>query len=464
MRESRSLCGSSKSVPRRAFLRTCAGVAMLGTASASALPPRRRPKTEGLGGIDLDAHFPRYRKFDPRVPVWCVTPGVPRSIHRFFDTSPISPSGRYLAVTRFPATDRLPRPGDTAGVVLVDLKTGEQRTVAETRGWDTQLGAQAQWGDTDRALYFNNVDTSSWQPFGVRLDPFSGGRRRLEGTVYMVAPDGRHAVSPCLLRTGATQAGYGVIVPEEHVPTNRGAPDDDGVYVTNTRTGECRLVAGLRRIVETVLGPDAVEAGTYYSFHTKYNPQSNRIMLVLRFRPRGRKRFRPQLVTMKADGSDLHLAIPASEWAEKGGHHPNWCPDGEHVMMNLNIHGRGEGLRLVRAGYDGEGLEPMTEAVPGSGHPSLHPDGRHVVTDCYLHEPMAFDDGTVPLRLIDLQRGSEVRFVRIRTRPQWMGPKNELRVDPHPAWDPTFRFVTFNACPDGPRKVYVADLGPLLEK
>ena len=457
MHKDRPQSVSSKLTDRRSFLKLWAGGSLLG------LPKSPRRKTKGLGAIDLDAHFPRYQAFDPLVPVWCLTPEAPRAIHRFFDTSPVSPSGRYLAVTQFPRTDRLPRPADTARVVLVDLFTGEHRTVADTRGWDTQLGAQVQWGDTDHALYFNDVDTSTWQPFGVRMDPLSGTRRHLQGTIYMVAPSGRHAVSPCLLRTGATQAGYGVIVPEEYVPTNKGAPANDGVYVTDTRTGQSRLVASLNRIVETVLGPDASSGGTYYSFHTKYNPQSTRIMLVLRFRPKGEKRFRPQLVTMKAGGSDLHLAIPAAEWAEKGGHHPNWCPDGKHVMMNLNINGRGKGLKLVRARYDGIGLEPMTEEVPGSGHPRLHPDGRHLVTDCYLHEPMAFDDGTVPLRLIDMRRGTETRFLRIRTRPDWMGPSKEFRVDPHPAWDPTFRFVLFNACPDGTRKVYAADLGPLLE-
>ena len=454
---------------RRRFLKACTAAAMLGAAGCSGAPNSRTAgasaatTSPGLAAIDLDAHFPRYRGFDPAARVWCVTPEAPGAIHRFFDTSPVSPSGRYLAVTQFPFTDRLPEPGNAAKVVLVDLATGAHRTVAETRGWDTQLGAQVQWGTTDEALYFNDVDTRTWQPFGVRLDPLSGRRRRLKGTVYMLAPDGRSAVSACLRRITTVQAGYGVIVPPEHVPTNQGAPNDDGVYVTDTETGACRLVASLRRIVEAVLPAGAAEAGTYYAFHTKVNPQSTRIMLVLRLFAEGSTRARSQLVTMKADGSDIHLAIPASEWADKGGHHPNWCPDGQHVMMNLKLHGRKKGLWLVRARYDGAGLATMTEAVPGSGHPSLHPNGRHVVTDCYLHEPMAFEDGTVPLRLIDLQRGTETPFVRIGSKPAWKGPKNELRVDPHPAWDPTFRFVAFNACPDGPRKVYLADLGPLLK-
>jgi hypothetical protein len=37
-----------------------------------------------------------------------------------------------------------------------------------------------------------------------------------------------------------------------------------------------------------------------------------------------------------------------------------------------------------------------------------------------------------------------------------------MRVDAHPAWDRAFRRVAFNGCPDGTRRVYVADLSSLL--
>ena len=116
---------------------------------------------------DLSSHFPRYSEFSPQVPVWCTTPGEGRVIHRFFDTSPFSPSGRYLALTRLPYEDHLPMPGDAAEVILVDLNTSEEQVVAETHGWDTQLGAQTQWGADDSQLFFNDLDTRSWQPFGV---------------------------------------------------------------------------------------------------------------------------------------------------------------------------------------------------------------------------------------------------------------------------------------------------------
>jgi hypothetical protein len=350
----------------------------------------------------------------------------------------------------------LPSPGDIAEIVVVDLQTGEDRVVAETRGWDTQLGAQVQWGGSDNSLFFNDVDTITWRAYGVLMDPATGTKRRLEGTIYMVSPDGRSAVSCSLERTGLTQAGYGVIVPTEHIPINKGATKDDGVYVTDTVSGECRMIASIHDIVESVLEPAKYRKGDFYGFHVKYNPQGDRIMFVLRWVPHDKsERMKPMLITMMSDGSDIQLAIPDDLWARRG-HHPNWCPDGEYVMMNLNING--EGLRFIRIRYDGTDLSTMIDDVLGSGHPTLHPDGRHVLTDAYVREPVSYGDGSTPIRLVSLDKHEDMVLARIRTEPDWPGPKNELRVDPHPAWDCSYRYVAFNACPDGTRRLYVADL------
>jgi len=411
----------------------------------------------------LDSRFPRYTDFDPLVPVWCITPNAGATMHRFFDTSPISPSGRYVALTRFPFEDRLPAPGDVAQIVLVDLDTGEERIVADTRGWDTQLGAQAQWGADDSQLFYNDMDTEAWRPFGVKLDPLTGDGLDLDGTVYMASRDGRWAASPCLLRTGLTQAGYGVVAPPGRVPHNHGAATDDGLYITDTETGRRRLLVSFAEILELAtpqLQPAEPTAGAFYGFHVKWTPQGDRLMLVLRWRPDDGGKMGANVVTMAADGSDIHIAMPADVWG-RGGHHPDWHPDGQHVTMNLKLDGTT--LRLVQARYDGSDLRVLTDAVLGSGHPSFHPDGRHMVTDSYAREPVAFGDGTTPIRLIDVEAGTEQTLVRIRTAPDWEGPKHELRVDPHPAWDRAYRRIAFNACPDGTRRVYIADLSTILD-
>jgi len=207
---------------------------------------------------------------------------------------------------------------------------------------------------------------------------------------------------------------------------------------------------------------DRYKDADFYGAHVKWNLQGDRLMLVLRgLAPDAEIKMTKDVITMEADGSDIRVAIPSSEWAAKGGHHPNWCPDGETVLINLNIDG--EGMRFVSARYDGSDYGAMHDSIPGSGHPSLHSNARHMVTDAYPHEKLAFDDGTSPIRLADLEAGTEENVVRIQIVPPYSGPKKELRVDPHPAWDYEFKRVAFNACPDGTRRVYVADLTEKVE-
>jgi hypothetical protein len=417
----------------------------------------------------LDGIFPAYTEFAPRVPVHCVTPQGGGYIHRYYDSSPFSPSGRYMALTRLPFEDRLPEPGDVAEIVVVDLHTGESRLVAETRGWDVQLGAQLQWGADDQALLYNDLDTRDWVPFGVRLDPASGASRRLGGTVYSVSPDGRWTASPCLRRIVTTQRGYGVVVPRRYIPASRDAPVDDGVWLTDLDTGDSRLLLSIDRIVaEIEPALDAVRGrrGDWFGFHVKWNPQGTRLMFVLRWLPRSwlpwkrKKRYgTKQVTTMDADGSNVTVAVTAERWA-RGGHHPNWCPDGEHILMNLNT--RGDGLRFARLTHDGAECETLAPAIRGSGHPSLHRDGRYLLTDAYVTEPVAFGDGTAPIRLVDLLSGTDTTLVRIRTRPEAEKRTGTLRVDPHPAWDRTYTRIAFNACPGGSRQVFVADLRAVL--
>lgn len=406
--------------------------------------------------VTISDQFPRYTDFDPAVPVWCVTPEVDGCYHRFFDTSPISPSGRYLGVTRMRDEGSEPQPGDACDIVVVDLQEGTTQIVAESRGWDTQLGAQVQWGADDTQLFFNDMDCDNWRPFGVILNPLTGTRRNLEGTIYMVSRDGTRAASPCLLRMCRTQLGYGVIAPDTVVPTNDGAPTDDGLFVTDTTTGVCELLVSIAEMVDAVLDATIYRRGDFYGFHVKWNPGGDRLMFVLRWvGQEGEKHRNPNAITMQADGSQMAVCFSDVDWS-RGGHHPDWAPDG--VTATINMKGVDDDrLRLMRANADGSSLAPMT-SVSGSGHPSLHINGRQIVTDVYLHEALAYGDGTTPIRWIDVERDTEEAIIRINNDPPFDGEKKQLRIDPHPAWDRSYEFITFNGCERGIRRVYVADL------
>ncbi len=414
--------------------------------------------------MQVSDRFPHYTRFNPKVPVRCITPDLDGCIHRFFDVSSISPSGRYVGLTRLHAEDRLPSPGDRADIVVVDLLKGDQRVVAETRGGDTQMGAHVQWGADDTQLFFNDVDIESWRPFGVMMDPASGESENLSGTVYAASRDGNHVASTCLRRTGLTQKGYGVHVPTDRVHLNEGPVEDDGLSVTDLLTGETRLLVSFKDIFERAIpayDPSLYEGRGWYGFHVKWNRGGDRLMLVCRcLVPDGCAPERRSVVTMRADGSDLRVAVGEEMWA-LGGHHPDWGPDGTSVTMNLRMSADGP-LSLIQVNHDGSDLHVLT-TVAGSGHPTLHPNGRHILTDVYLNESLAYGDGTTPIRWIDTATHTEEAIVRINNDPPYPGPKRELRIDPHPAWDRSYRHVVFNGCDNGVRRVYLADLSDLVD-
>lgn len=379
-------------------------------------------------------------------------------IHRFFDTSPISPSGKYIALFRFPCETKSPEPGDIGEVLLVDLKTGHETVVAKSRGFEMQLGANVQWGSSDNELYYNDVDTTDWSAYAVQLNPFSGVSRRLGGTVFMVSPDGRKLASYNLKSSRFAQVGYGVVVPDKFAKRNFGPVPDDGIFITDVASGESKMIVSLQEIYEKtvpsikVQNPDEYE---YYCFQVKWNPQGTRLLTTVQWTPKSGGNRRRSIITMLPDGTGLHTAITNDQWS-KGGHHVNWTPDGEHLSMNLNVDGN-PGIEIITVKYDGSDLK--TVYPKGSGHPSFHPKGLpFIVTDAYSGE-MNLPNGLTPIRLINIKNQTEQNIAEVNLP---VITNMEFRVDAHPVWDKSGRYVVFNGTNNGTRCVYITDLKKLL--
>lgn len=411
--------------------------------------------------VELSPRFQRCPPHHADVPAWYVTPPeLTGCIHRFYDTSPVSPSGRYLALTRLPSETQPPFPGDSADIVVIDLASAEWSVVGKSRGFDTQLGAQVQWGKDDTELFYNDMDTNEWRPFCVRVNPFSGEHTLFDRPVYTVSPSGDFMAAPCLLRMPLTQPGYGVIAPSHRIPISAPADPTDGLWLTSLKNGQSRLILSLERVAEEIKeirnGMSAIN-GTLLGFHVKWNPQGNRLMFVVRIRSRGEntKRRLNYVLSVRPDGTDLQLALPARIWA-KGGHHPNWYPDGENIVQNLNLHG--DGLQFCAYHYSGANLRALSRTILGGGHPTIHRSGTHLLTDAYLKEPVAYGDGSVPIRWINLNTQTEEVLLRVQSAPKYAGISNELRVDPHPAWDRSGQRIIFNCTDEGSRRVCLADL------
>ena len=61
------------------------------------------------------------------------------------------------------------------------------------------------------------------------------------------------------------------------------------------------------------------------------------------------------------------------------------------------------------------------------------------------------------LRFIDIQNGTDKTAVRINIRNETATKNGILRVDPHPAWAPDYRYIAFNSYVNGTRRVFGAN-------
>ena len=396
---------------------------------------------------------------------WRVVGGA-RTTHRFFDSSAISPSGRYVCATRTrregPADVT---PGDVAEVVVYDLqKKREDRFPVvyrrPTAAWDAQLGAQVQWGASDDDLYFNDVvgTRGDGAPIvrGVRSDWQRGRETRLPTPVYHVTRDGARAAAPRdLAALRMTQDGYGVVATPaqlRHLETQK-----DGVHVLDLRTNATAFLelsalvaaAELEERPRAVAGGDARRGAECHRhvFHVKWNAKGTRLLVVVRARGHGCPRGDANhALTVDPDGADVKVV---ATWL-RDGNHPNWLEDGR---LSMNYEGK------VCAFDDVEGASCQVLSERASGHPVGVPGrGDLVVTDTYAKEHAAFglEAGEAALRVLS---GGD--------REAWLGvfpvaalgtmPTDVWRCDAHPAFDVKGRRLALNVWVRGSRRVAITD-------
>ena len=240
------------------------------------------------------------------IPAWIITESNLSAVHRFFDSSPISPSGTYIALLLILGGENVRITElEVAEIVIYDLLLGpsSKKVIASTTAWDSQTGSHVQWGASDEALFYNirvaevatelhrvnmsknaNFASSKFMNLkckglrGVTHNIFTGISRMLDCPVYHVSPNGLFAVSPDLTKIGFTQLGYGV--PSKFAKRNINAPNSDGVYLTNIRTGKCRLLSSLHNLA--VVGGLDTKGTPTYGFHTKFSSDGKMIMFVVR--------------------------------------------------------------------------------------------------------------------------------------------------------------------------------------
>jgi hypothetical protein len=434
---------------RRRFLTTSAGL------SAIALSPYswaiERKKTQ-----KIQVRFETYAPGKTVGKVMSITPHDHHFVHTYYDICPFSRSQRFIAATRLSIHDRIPILGDTADVCVIDLHEQTIETVYTTKSWGYQTGANLHWGASDRMLYTNDVIDGIAVCVGIDLE--SGKTLAYAGPMYDIAPDESCVIGFPFELLDITQPGYGVPAKDPKNPKKLppGAATDEGIWRTDLRTNHKTLLVSLAETASLIPEPPPQSNGTFYYWHSKFNKQGTRIMQVLRcLFPDGSGGRNVNVFTYDSGGKNIHRTQSYPIWGHGGGH-PNWHPDGKHLLRNLKPDGKRD--RLCMIPYDGSDFTVLSETIDGGGHPTIEPNGRYIITDAFPHDGKQY----VKIRLIDLTNQCEETICRIPTIDRETLKEMVMRLDGHPAWSHDYKKVVFQAAPEGKRQLFLADLNGVI--
>lgn len=422
----------------------------------------------------------QFRQFHDHANARIITPEDGFFLHTFYDVCPFSPSGRYLAVTKFPYQGKKPVYGDTAEVCIIDLEEQTIECLYTTKAWSYQLGANIQWSPlSDDYLYANDIIDE--KVVGIGIERTNHKITHYSGPKYDIDPSRKYIVGGNLVYMNATQYGYGVPDKGRHPEyVSKKHLTMEGLWKTDLESNQSELLASLDQFKKNdrmMSGQDVVP----YCFHSKISPDGKHILQVIRYmkrhplsklglvHPGMLSSKKSSLFVVSADGKDIKQLITPEQWHAKGSYgesanHPNWHPDSHHIVMNFVPKELGyDNMHFVKINIDSGEITLLSKHL-GSGHPTVDEGEKHLLTDAYPKQHwVGGSKDTVPIRLIDLKTDEERQLSQVPIKLGTGKRKakeggSHFKLDPHPAWDRKYQSICFNAVVDGNRQVVVMDL------
>jgi len=358
----------------------------------------------------------------------------------YFDKYQDDPSGRFLLCLKAPFMDRMPAPDDKAEIGLIDRGANNSyHPLNTTNAWCWQQGCMLQWlsGGQDTCFLFNDRDDDG---FVARItDTASGMTRRLPRAVYAVSPDGALAACCNFSRLADERPGYGYEgVPDPGRETAH--PDDDGLWLMNTRSGVCTLAVSIDQLYCFPPKRDHFDFGKHRLYHILFSTDGRRLFFLHRWQiPYGGHLTR--FFTVDNDGRNLYLLNDKDMTS-----HASWFAADKIIAFANESHwgyyeyiDRSSEVTEIAAGF-----------FFGDGHCTYSPDGKWMLTDSYPD-----DAHCRTLSIYNLADRKKIDLGRFFSPPIIDTP---LRCDLHPRWSRDGYRIYFDSLHEGFRGIYQIEL------
>lgn len=362
----------------------------------------------------------------------------------YYDLQPYDTTGRYHLAHQVDFMDRLPDKNDSAQIGVIDTQTSKFERVAETSAWNFQQGAMLRWYDKDSILY--NIRKKDG--FGCVIKNIrTGESREYPLPVASVSPESGYSLSINFSRIYDFRAGYGYSdVPDPFYDEN--APQKDGVFLQNMRTGEAKLLISYRQLVETFPEPPFT-TGKILVNHITFNPSGTKFVFLLRTFPTDEKMWATQLLC-----SDLQGNLTRLTHFQFNSHY-SWMDD-SHLLIVTDWQRDGWGLDQFDVEKNTCELLEIPELKGRDIHCLYSPDRKYILGDGY---PDAQQYRPLFLFHTETKEFFPLVYSKSLGDSIW-----DARSDLHARWSPDGRKISFDATHTGSRTICEMDMSKILQK
>ncbi|MBR6793595.1 MAG: glucosamine-6-phosphate deaminase [Clostridia bacterium] len=368
----------------------------------------------------------------------------PEDGHYFFgyyDLQPYDSTGKRHLCHKVQFTDRLPEADDVAELGYIDVETRTFHKIAETTAWNFQQGAMLQWYGDDHILY----NTRTEEGFKTAITHCETGETvTFPYPSANVSADGRYSLCINLSRVFDFRPGYGYAGIPDPVKDVK-APDNDGVWLQDLKTGETKLIVTYEQIAREFPQPPHSDRKLVIN-HITFNPSADRFLMLVRDFPGPKSKHQTLLLTSDLEGNLFKL----TDYAVNSHYH--WKNDRELVMV---YSGKEEPMGLYLMTDLTEKRERIEHpALQGDIHCIYSPDRRYIIGDGYpdllesKRSIVCYDTETGHYSLLASVYSHEF-------------PLTDLRCDLHNRWRQDGKRISFDSNATGRRTIHEIDVEKL---
>ncbi len=369
----------------------------------------------------------------PKFQIRTLTSGPKHHFFGYYGMPPWNRSESKMVCLESAFHNRLPEPGETATIGLVDPESGTFSPLTETSAWNLQQGSLLHWNplNAEEEVVYNDRTKEGFK--AVILNVENGKKRFLDRPISAVAETGKYALSLNYGRLSRLRKTVGYADAEDPF-ADQAHPEEDGVFTIDLATGESKLIVSIKEVFERSVGRYPVLSRRHMWFnHTVFNPSAKRFLFLARTRDDDGN-LDSAMFTANVDGSELEQVIPFNSAVS----HFGWRRD-QQIIATFRFPGEEERKHVFFADRIKNYQVIGEDFLIGDGHCTFSPDGKWLATD-----RKHYDSLSQSLWLWD-HKNKEGMILCHYPMYQTKYLRGHTRCDFHPRWNRSSNKVCFDA-------------------